>query len=225
MPPTASAPLTPQAPSQPSLFDGAPTADAPRQASPIEEKSPVHYQYKGQYIMTAVKSGLMIIDQHRAHTRILYERYLAQAGEHKSVSQKMMFPETLHFNPADNVILQGIMPELTGIGFGLADLGDGSYSLGSVPAGLDGLDYVSLVQDLVASARETPVSAVDEINRSIALGLARNAAVAYGQVLTNAEMENIVNDLFACSNFNYTPDGKRVLTLLRQSEMERMLMN
>ena len=76
---------------------------------------------------------------------------------------------------------------------------------------------------LVASAHDNTSSAVEEINRSVALGLARSAAVAYGQVLTNAEMENIVNDLFACSNFNYTPDGKRVLTMLKQSEMEHLL--
>ena len=183
----------------------------------------MHYQYKGQYIMTAVKSGLMIIDQHRAHTRILYERYLAQIGERKSVSQKMLFPETVHFSAADAVILQSIMPELEAVGFELIDLGSGNYSINSVPAGIEGVNYVLLVQDLVASAHDNTSSAVEEINRSVALGLARSAAVAYGQVLTNAEMENIVNDLFACSNFNYTPDGKRVLTMLKQSEMEHLL--
>ena len=191
--------------------------------SPIEEKSPVHYQYKGQYIMTAVKSGLMIIDQHRAHTRILYERYLAQIGERKPISQKMLFPETLHFDAADATVLQNIMPELQAVGFELTGTGDGNYSINSVPAGLDGINYVGLVQDLVASAHDKPASASDEINHSLALELARSAAVAYGQVLTNAEMENIVNNLFACSNFNYTPDGKRVLTMLRQTEMEHLL--
>ena len=206
------------------LADGADATDGQPQAdSPLEEKSPVHYQYKGQYIMTAVKSGLMIIDQHRAHTRILYERYLAQIGERKAVSQKMLFPETVHFAPSDTAALHAVIPELEAVGFELDDIGSGDYSINSVPAGLDGLNYVGLVQDLVASAHDKSASAVEEINRSIALGLARSAAVAYGQVLANAEMENIVNDLFACSNFNYTPDGKRILTLLRQSEMERLL--
>lgn len=173
--------------------------------------------------MTAVKSGLMIIDQHRAHTRILYERYLAQIGERKAVSQKMLFPESVHFTPSDITVLNTVMPELKAVGFELADTGGGNFSINSVPAGLDGLNYVSLVQDLVSSARDKSASAVEEINHSLALGLARSAAVAYGQILTNTEMENIVNDLFACSNFNYTPDGKRILTLLRQSEMERLL--
>ncbi len=197
--------------------------DVSESQSPIEEKSPVHYQYKGQYIMTAVKSGLMIIDQHRAHTRILYERYLAQIADRKAYSQKMLFPESVSFSPSDNVVMQNIKPELEAVGFELSDLGGGTYSILSVPAGLDGLNYVNLVQDLVASARDRSASAIDEINHAVALGLARNAAVAYGQVLSNNEMENIVNDLFACSNFNYTPDGKKVLTLLRQSEIEHLL--
>ncbi len=194
-----------------------------QQASPIEEKSPVHYQYKGQYIMTAVKSGLMIIDQHRAHIRILYERYLAQIATRKAYSQKMLFPETVQFGQADVQTLQAILPELQAVGFELAATSGGSYTISSVPAGLDGVNYVSLVQNLVASAREKPTSAIDEINHSLALDLARSAAVAYGQVLTNTEMENIVNDLFACSNFNYTPDGKKVLTMLRQTEIEHLL--
>lgn len=193
-----------------------------QQQSPIEEKSPVHYQYKGQYVMTAVKSGLMIIDQHRAHMRILYERYLAQIAERKACSQKMMFPESVQFSQSDNVIMQKLLPELENIGFEMVDMGGGNYSINSVPAGLDGLDYVALVQNLVGSARDKTTSAIDEINHTIALGLARNAAVAYGQVLDNAEMENIVNDLFACSNFNYTPDGQKILALLRQPDIERL---
>ena len=173
--------------------------------------------------MTAVKSGLMIIDQHRAHTRILYERYLAQTADRKAYSQKLLFPETVQFSTTEDTTMRAILPELEAIGFEIAQQQDGTYTINSVPAGLDGLNYVTLVQDLVATAADKPASATDDICHAVALELARSAAVTYGQVLTNAEMENIVNDLFACSNFNYTPDGKRVLTLLRQTEMERLL--
>ena len=210
---------------QPEMPDEAPEDNVQEEAqeSPIEEKSPVHYQYKGQYIMTAVKSGLMIIDQHRAHTRILYERYLAQTADRKAYSQKLLFPETVQFSTTEDTTMRAILPELEAIGFEIAQQQDGTYTINSVPAGLDGLNYVTLVQDLVATAADKPASATDDICHAVALELARSAAVTYGQVLTNAEMENIVNDLFACSNFNYTPDGKRVLTLLRQTEMERLL--
>lgn len=195
---------------------------ASTEPSPLEEKSPTHYQYKGRYIMTSVKSGLMIIDQYRAHTRILYEGYIEQMQKRRPSSQKPLFPDTIHFSASDKVVVEAVMPELQNIGFELTPNEEGDYTITAVPSGLDGLDYVALVQDLVASAREKTTSAIDDINHSIALELARNAAVTYGQVLTNAEMENIVNSLFACSNFSYTPDGKKILTMLRQTDMEQL---
>lgn len=195
---------------------------ASTESSPLEEKSPIHYQYKGRYIMTSVKSGLMIIDQYRAHTRILYEGYIEQMQKRRPSSQKPLFPDTIHFSASDKVVVEAVMPELQNIGFELTQNEEGDYTITAVPSGLDGLDYVTLVQDLVASAREKTTSAIDDINHSIALELARNAAVTYGQVLTNAEMENIVNSLFACSNFSYTPDGKKILTMLRQTDLEQL---
>lgn len=195
---------------------------ASTEPSPLEDKSPTHYQYKGRYIMTSVKSGLMIIDQYRAHTRILYEGYIEQMQKRRPSSQKPLFPDTIHFSASDKVVVEAVMPELQNIGFELTPNEEGDYTITAVPSGLDGLDYVALVQDLVASAREKTTSAIDDINHSIALELARNAAVTYGQVLTNAEMENIVNSLFACSNFSYTPDGKKILTMLRQTDLEQL---
>lgn len=195
---------------------------ASTEPSPLEEKSPTHYQYKGRYIMTSVKSGLMIIDQYRAHTRILYEGYIEQMQKRRPSSQKPLFPDIIHFSASDKVVVEAVMPELQNIGFELTPNEEGDYTITAVPSGLDGLDYVALVQDLVASAREKTTSAIDDINHSIALELARNAAVTYGQVLTNAEMENIVNSLFACSNFSYTPDGKKILTMLRQTDLEQL---
>lgn len=195
---------------------------ASTEPSPLEEKSPTHYQYKGRYIMTSVKSGLLIIDQYRAHTRILYEGYIEQMQKRRPSSQKPLFPDTIHFSASDKVVVEAVMPELQNIGFELTPNEEGDYTITAVPSGLDGLDYVALVQDLVASAREKTTSAIDDINHSIALELARNAAVTYGQVLTNAEMENIVNSLFACSNFSYTPDGKKILTMLHQTDLEQL---
>jgi DNA mismatch repair protein MutL len=102
-------------------------------------------------------------------------------------------------------------------------LGGESYAINSVPSGLDGMNAASLVRDMVTSAIEKDSDVVDEINQSLALSLARNAAIPQGQVLSNEEMENLVNGLFACSNVNYTPDGKNILCILRQQEIEHLL--
>lgn len=188
-----------------------------------DDRSPVHYQYKGRYIMTAVKSGLMIIDQTRAHTRILYEKYLRQMQHQKSDSQRMVFPDVLSLSPDDAATLLRVMPELCDMGFELTDLGSNSYAINAVPTDLEGIDLPSLITDMLVAAREQGSGMKDDINHQLALSMARHAAIPQGQVLNNAEMENIVNQLFACSNVNYTPDGKNILCILKQQEIEKLL--
>lgn len=205
------------------IFESENEAEINTSQSILAEKSPAHYQYKGKYVMTAVKSGLMIIDQHRAHVRVLYERYLEQIQQQTSHSQKVLFPEVLQFPVSDEVILEKLLPEMNKMGFELDDLGGGSYAVNAIPTGLDGVNPLHLVQDMVFSAKEKGVKALDEVHQSLALTLARNAAIPQGQVLSNEEMETLVNDLFACSNVNYTPDGKNVLCILKQQEIEHLL--
>ncbi len=193
------------------------------EAFDVEEKSPMHYQYKGRYIMTAVKSGLMIIDQYRADVRIRYERYLSQLESQTVNSQRMLFPEVVQFSPSDAVMLERILPELTAMGFDLSDLGQFSYGIQAIPAGLEGLNYVRLVQDMVSDTIEKGTGSLHDIHSSLALSLARHAAIPQGQILNNEEMENIINELFACSNVNYTPDGKAILCILPQRDIEQLL--
>jgi len=197
-------------------------ATAPDATTMIEDKSPTHYQYKGSYIMTAVKSGLMIINQHRAHVRILYEAYLRQLSEHKVHSQKVLFPEMVQFSVSDSVILEHILPEMTEMGFQLDNLGGGSYAVNGVPAGIEGLNAVTLITDMVAAAIESGTHVKEEIDHVLALSLARNAAIPQGQVLSNSEMESIVNELFACSNVNYTPSGTPIIAIMQQHDIEHL---
>lgn len=205
---------------QPSMFpDSLPDND---ESDVIAEKSPMHYQYKGTYIMTAVKSGLMVIDQHRAHVRILYERYLNQLNGKKRLPQKVLFPEVVSFSPSETTVLKHVLPEMTSLGFELTDMGDNSYAVNAIPAGLEGINVQKLIADMVGAAFEKSSSVTDGINRTLALSLARNAAIPQGQVLSNDEMESVINDLFACGNVNYTPDGKKIIGILRQQEIEHL---
>ena len=186
----------------------------------LADRSPVHYQYKGRYIMTAVRSGLMIVDQHRADMRIRYEAYLEQLAQHLSSTQRLLFPEVMQFAPSDAVTLQRIMPELAGLGFDLSDLGGGSYAVNGVPAGLDGLNPVALVSSIVADAAEQGAVDTTQLHATLAQSMARETAIPEGQVLSNEEMERVINRLFACSNVNYTPDGRVILYILPQHEIE-----
>ena len=192
------------------------------------DRSPVHYQYKGQYIMTAVKSGLMVIDQHRADIRILFERYAsAGSAEGGAASQRLLFPETMQLSPSDSVTMEQILPELSSLGFDLSPLGGGTYAVNGIPAGLEGVESIALIQQILVDVAEhdamtgSASQAIDlTVSQSLHLSLARAAAIPYGQVLSNEEMENIVNSLFSCSNVNYTPDGKPILVILPQTDID-----
>ena len=213
-------PSSAPAPEEGEMFG--PTDNTQTPETILSEKSPSHYQYKGKYLMTAVKSGLMIIDQHRADMRILYERYMEQMTNHTANTQKLLFPEVVQLAPSEAVLLGKLLPELTNLGFELSDLGGNSFAVNGVPSGLDGLDPVQLVRQLVDDSG-TITSQVKSLNAQLAMSLARHAAIPYGQLLNNEEIENIINQLFACSNVNYTPDGKAILCILPQGDIEQLL--
>ena len=189
----------------------------------LADKSPAHYQYKGRFIMTAVRSGLMVIDQHRADIRIRYERYLEQLQQRQSSTQRLLFPEVIQLPPSDAHLFEEVLPELMAVGFDLSNIGGGSFAIGGVPSGLDGIDPVRLVNGIVADVVQQGTADTEQLHAALALSLARHAALPQGQVLSNEEMEHLVNQLFACSNVNYTPDGHPILGILPQHDIEQLL--
>lgn len=215
------------------LFAGqdAPAQDAPAplfsgpvqegSAPELEDKAPAHYQYKGKYIMTAVKSGLMVVDQHRAHVRVLYEDYLRRLSNHKIASQKVLFPQQVELSPKEMVTLTTVKDAFSEFGFELSPLGASSYGINAIPEGLEGIDVATLLHDLLSDTdAESPLA---KIHEGMATSLAQAAAIPYGQVLSNDEMEDLTNRLFQCSNVNYTPDGRATLCIIKQKDIETML--
>lgn len=188
----------------------------------INENTNQHYQFKGRYILTSVKSGLMIIDQQRAHIRILYDKYLEQIAHRQGVSQGMLFPDIVQFPVSEVPILQDIMEDLSYLGFELTDLGGGSYAINGIPSGIEGLNPVELIQNMVHTAVEKGGKVKEEIQSNLALTLAKAAAIVPGQVLSNEEMNALVDGLFAVATPNYTPDGKTVLSVLNEDELEKL---
>ena len=199
----------------PSLYDAHP-------AEAVVENTAQHYQYKGSYILTSVKSGLMIIDQQRAHIRILYDQYMGQMENRQHVSQRMLFPDMVHFAPSEVPVLEEIMDDLAALGFELNSLGGGTFSINAVPSGIEGLSPEKLVTDMVHTAIEKGCKVKEELQGMLALSLAKAAAIVPGQVLTNEEMNNLVDGLFGVSTPNYTPDGKAVLAVLKEEDIEKL---
>lgn len=181
-----------------------------------------HWQFKGRYILTSVKSGLMLIDQHRAHVRVLFDRYMEQIRQKHGVAQGVLFPEIVQFPASEVAVLEDIQEDLSAVGFELTSLGGGSYAINGVPSGIEGLKPVELVRNIVHTALEKGCDVKEEVQSMLALNLARAAAIVYGQVLSVDEMSALVDSLFACESPNYTPDGRVVLTTIREEEIERL---
>ena len=186
------------------------------------EKSVEHYQFRGQYIVTSIQSGLLLVDQHRAHVRVLYNSYRQQMSSQVAPSQGLLFPELVQLPSSDAVVLGEMEQDLRHLGFDLTPLGQGTYSLQGVPVGIDGMDPVKLVLEMVASVREMGRSAKEDMQHRVALTMARGAAIPTGQVLSSVEMSALLDDLFATDNPNYTPDGKKILAVLPQENIDKL---
>ena len=158
----------------------------------------------------------MIIDQYRADVRIRYERYLHQLTEAPAQSQRLLFPEMVELSSAEAVLMTDLLPSLTALGFEVTPIGPTTYAVNGVPAGIEGLQPVSLIQEFLVNTNVN-------VNANMALTMARHAAIPYGQLLSNDEMDTLVNDLFACENVNYTPDGRAILCILPQHDIEQLL--
>ena len=179
-------------------------------------------QYAGTYILTPLPSGLAMIDQHRAHVRILYELYQNELAGHPAPSQRLLFPEMLRVSPSEAVVLDEMLPSMQKIGFDLSPLGGGSYSLLAVPSGTEGLSPVSLLEGILSDAVHGEANPGEAVTHVLALSLARKVAVPNGQDLSAAEMRTMVEQLFACTTPQFTPDGKPTLIVLGNERIESL---
>ena len=164
----------------------------------------------------------MVIDQHRAHVRVLFDLYIRQVSQGVSPSQGLLFPEIIQLAPSEAVILETIMPDLLAVGFELTSLGGGSYAINGVPVGIEGLSPVELVRNMVNTSIEKGNDIKEEMHQIVALTLANAAAIVYGQVLTTEEMTGLVDQLFSSSTPNYTPDGRLIVTTITDEEIGKV---
>ena len=191
------------------------------EAAVMPDSNGTYYQLNAQYIVSQANNGLMLIDQHRASQRILFEQYMKNMRDHSAHTQKVLFPEVVQFPPSYAAALDDILSELSILGFELNNLGNNSYAVEGIPSGLGGMDAVRLVNDLVTEAVELGNSATNEINSILAASLAQRAATPYGEILSNESMESLVRQLFHCSSQRYTPDGKPIINVITNEEIER----
>ena len=183
----------------------------------LNERSHEYLLYCGKYIVTQTPMGLVLIDQHRADAQIRYEEYMKSGAESAAHVQKMLFPEIVSFPQTYSEQIEAIVADLSRLGFEITDMGGMSYQLSGYPAGLDGLEPVRLVTELVDSAVNRYSKVEEEVNAILAEELAEKAAIPYGQVLSNDEMDDLVDRLLQCKSFLYTYNGKPITATIQDS--------
>lgn len=185
---------------------------------PVEEVSEASavapFQLKGRYILTGAKAGLLIVDQHRAQVRVLFDRYLALAQAGQLTMQRIMFPEIVNLSVAQSALMNTLAPRLGELGFDVTYLGDTSWAVNGLPSELDGVAAGVLIEALVEGADDEGSDLKEISDQRIALAMARERAVKPGQILSTEEMDKILADLFSITTPTYTPDGKLVMTVM-----------
>ena len=206
--------------------------DAPQDGSTIpqsqslplgnEEMQATYLQFKGRYIVTSMQSGLMVVDQHRAHLRILFDRYIQQLSENSIASQAVLFPEVLHLSPGQSAMLISLLPELEKIGFGLSQLSGDDWAVNNVPSGIEGVNASDVVLQVIESVDQGGATVRRRVMEHIALRVAESAAIVSGRRLTQDEMNKLVSDLLRTSNPNYTPDGNSIINVIPTEQIFRL---
>ncbi|MGQ1889625.1 DNA mismatch repair endonuclease MutL [Thermophagus sp. OGC60D27] len=200
--------------------DGLDDTDAP-EIGENSESGTLYFQVKNKYIITSVKSGIMIIDQRRAHERILYEGFLKNINAEASASQHSLFPEEVSFSEDDAILLRDIVDDLRVFGFDLQEKEERTFAILGQPSLLRNVSTAKVIDALLNAFKGGEVDPQQEIKEQIAVVMAKNACMPVGEVLSQIEMAELINKLFLCNAPNYTPDGKPVFSILDNEELEK----
>lgn len=192
-----------------------------QQIMEISEQRADNFQFKNRYIITSLKSGMLMIDQHRAHVRILFEQYISQIENRKALSQQILFPEILELSADDVLIFEQMLPDLQYLGFDFEPQANNSFNVRGVPENVGTGSVIDLLLVMLDKTKTTAEDLSTTMHESIAFSLAESSALKNGQRLSNEEMSDLIDRLFACANHNFTPDGKRILTIFTHEEIDK----
>lgn len=189
----------------------------------VEETiEPTLIQLKNRYIVSTSKSGLLLIDQHRAHTLVLYEKYLEMLNNGDVTTQRLIFPDSVTLDATQNVTVSSIDELLESMGFDISNLGNNTWAINAVPSILGKESPAAALIDIISAVANEDEDIEKTQWQKIALSMARSAAVKYGTPLSKTEMDSLVSDLFRIATPSYTPDGKIVLSTIGMDDINKM---
>lgn len=196
--------------------------DASGSLEDFSNKQAAPWQLHDQYIVSPIKSGFILIDQQAAHERILYEKYLHGLEMNNLSTQQQLFPETLHIAPADVELLRELLPEFTGLGFDIQEFGGSSFVLHGIPSDVKNADIKQLIEGILDEFKQSQADLKQGNRQQVARSMARKTSIRKGDSLTEREMRNLIDQLFACELPYYTPDGRHTVINFDLNDIEKL---
>lgn len=199
------------------------------ETEPVKKLDPICIQFAAKYIVTSTREGLMLIDQHRAHVKILYEQYLDKVKRTDVISQRVMFPDSISLDQAQQLVLPGVLDQLERLGFSLEYEEDTRWRITAVPAMFRDVDAADVIMRILDSEAVDSANygkdgdVASDLSQRLALALARGSAIRRGQRLSQDEMEGIVSALFSLPDPSLTPNGNAIYTLVDDQKIAAML--
>ncbi|MDR2450072.1 MAG: DNA mismatch repair endonuclease MutL [Prevotellaceae bacterium] len=180
-------------------------------------------QVKGKYLLTPVKSGVMLIDIRRARQRIYYEEYIHRLANHQHASQQQVFPESVELRPEDYLLLEPVFDELRLLGYDMAPLGNHTIAINGLPPDLAGIDVQEWIQALLEELHYTAAQLKEHRQTTLAVSLAKTAAGYAAETLKPEEAQALIDRLFACETPSICPAGKPVMHIIPLEELDKKL--
>jgi DNA mismatch repair protein MutL len=197
------------------------TTEQQLQVPTTESYSVNIFQLHNSLIFSQTKSGVMIIDQQAAHERILYEKYLQALSNHPIASQQKLFPKSVSFSPADAQLLKEMMGDMRALGFDINELGGNTFAVNGVPAEISNQHEMVLLAEMLENYKQQSFATLNRHER-IARSLAQKASIRKGTKLTLDEIKNLIDELFACAQPNYAPDGRACVVTMKSEDLFAM---
>lgn len=193
------------------------------QPTEIRPKISSCFQLAGRYIVASSGDNLIYIDQRRAHIRVLYEKFLSELKDSPIPSHQVMFRQTLELSAAQSATVEEILPQLNNLGYDLQLITRDVYEIRGVPADKTNEDNVATLLGIISSISEGEVGDDFVMNDKVAHSMAEGQAIRYGKEMSEAEVKHLCDSLFACDNYNFTPDCKPILTVVSADEIKKRL--
>ena len=194
--------------------------DLPTQDTEATKPSCQYLQVRQSYIVTTMKSGLLVIDQHLAHARVLFEKFLKELENHSGTSQQELFPQPLTLNANDASLLKEMLPELENIGFVLEQANPTTFMINGTPSDAAGCDAVALLEQILDNYKLNRTDLQLDRKLSLAKTLAGQLSIKPMTKLTETEMQSLVDQLFACNVAEVAPNGKKTFIIVSLDELE-----